>query len=83
MDTIIHIELGFKIDDIFFGWHDGKLYQLPYINNGRYYPLRLMKVKTTKVGWNYYRVRRKKMGVERLRAILQSVSWDVKQPAQI
>ncbi len=62
MDTKIHIELGFKIDGIYFGWHDQVLYQLPHINNGRYFGLRAIKPKTTKGGWVYYRIRRKKVG---------------------
>lgn len=80
MDTKIHFEYGFKLDGVFFGWHGGSLYQLPYTQNGAYYGLRLIKPKATKGGWIYYRVRRKKMGLQKIRAMLQSVSWDVNKP---
>ena len=83
MDTILLIELGFKQEGVFFGWHEGKLYQLPYMQGGRYYGLRIMKPKSGKDGWVYYRVRRKKMGIEKLRALLQKVSWQVNLPADI
>jgi hypothetical protein len=80
MDTKIHIKLGFKIEDTFFGWHDGKLYQLPYNRQGRYFGLRTLKEKSTKGGWKYYRVRRKKLGIEKLRAMLQQVTWEINRP---
>jgi hypothetical protein len=80
MDTILHITLGFKTEDVFFGWHDGVLYQLPYMKNGRYIGLRILKEKKAKNGWVYYRIRRKKVGIEKLRAMLQSVTWDVEKP---
>jgi hypothetical protein len=82
MDTI-QIKLGFKIDEVFFGWHDGKLYQLPYNISGRYYGLRIMKPKLTKAGWLYYRLRRKKVGIEKIRAMLEPVTWEVKIPMSI
>jgi hypothetical protein len=83
MDTKIHIELGFKIDGIYFGWHDQVLYQLPHINNGRYFGLRAIKPKTTKGGWVYYRIRRKKVGLSKLGALMQNVSWDLDKPIKL
>lgn len=83
MDTKLHIDLGFKIDGIFFGWNDGILYQLPYMQDGRYYGLRRLRKKKIKSGWEYYHVRRKKIGIEKLRAMLQSVSWDITKPVEI
>jgi hypothetical protein len=83
MDTKLHIKLGFKIDGIFFGWHEGKLYQLPYNQGGRYYGLRELKTKKTKNGWVYYHVRRVKFGIEKIRAILQDVDWQVNQPKNL
>lgn len=84
MDTTIHITLGFKIDDVFFGWHNGTLYQLPYKNGYRYFGLRVMKQKTMKEnGWVYYHLRRKKVGMEKLKAMLQKVDWEVPLPAPL
>ena len=83
MDTTIHITMGFKIDNVFFGWHNGVLYQLPYEFDGRYFSLRKLRKKVSKSGWEYYHVRRKKVGIEKLRAMLQSVEWDVKSPFEL
>ena len=83
MDTRIHIKLGFKQDGVFFGWHEGKLYQLPYMKEGRYYPLREIKAKKVKTGWKYWHIRRKKVGVEKLRAMLQNVIWEVPIPEKL
>ena len=83
MDTKIHITLGFKLDDIFFGWHEGVLYQLPYMKDGRYFGLRKLRQKKIKNGWVYYHVRRKKVGLEKLRAMLQSVTWEVTKPTEL
>ena len=60
MNTKLHISLGFKIDDVYFGFHEGVLYQLPYINSGKYFGLRkLRKKKLKKNGWEYYVTDRK------------------------
>jgi hypothetical protein len=83
MDTKLHIKLGFKIDGIFFGWHNTDLYQLPYNQNGRYYGLRILKAKKTKNGWVYYHVRRVKFGLEKIRAMLQDVDWQVTLPKNL
>ena len=83
MDTQIHFKLGFKLDEIFFGWHEGQLYQLPYTANGRFYALRLLRSKKTKQGWVYYHVRRKKVGLEKLKAMLKTVEWKINKPANI
>jgi hypothetical protein len=83
MDTKLHITLGFKLDGIFYGWHEGKLYQLPYMKDGRYYGLRTLREKKTQNGWVYYHVRRKKVGIEKLRAMLQSVSWEATKPTSL
>ena len=85
MDTKLHIILGFKLDDVFFGWHDGVLYQLPYYSkDGKYFGLRVLREKRLKKnGWVYYHIRRKKVGIEKLRAILQSVEWEVSKPMQL
>lgn len=83
MDTKLHFQLGFKYEGVFFAWHEGKLYQLPYNNNGRYYPLREMKPKAQKNGWVYYRVRRIKFGLEKIRAMLQNVDWQVNKPKNL
>jgi hypothetical protein len=83
MDTKIHFELGFKMDGIFFGWHDRKLYQLPYVKDGRYYGLRVLREKKLKNGWVYFHVRRKKVGMEKLRAMLQTVTWETTKPQSI
>jgi hypothetical protein len=80
---IISIKFGFKIGDTFFGWCDGKLYQLPYTYNGRYYGLREIKRKALKNGWVYYRIKRVKVGVEKLRAMLEAVEWDVTKPQEL
>ena len=84
MNTTIHITLGFKINDVFFGWHNGTLYQLPYTKGYRYFGLRVMKQKTMKDnGWVYYHLRRKKVGLEKLKAMLQEVNWEVPLPATL
>jgi len=84
MNTKLHISLGFKIDDVYFGFHEGVLYQLPYINSGKYFGLRkLRKKKLKKNGWEYYHVRRKKIGIEKLRAMLQPVKWDISKPVEL
>jgi hypothetical protein len=83
MDTIIHITLGFKIDGVFFGYHNGELYQLPYMNNGRYFGLRIIKKKIGKDGWDYYRIRRKKFGMNKIGALLENVDWQVKKPTKL
>ena len=84
MDTKIHITLGFKVDDTFFGWYEGELYQLPYMANGRYYGLRKVRKKTLKKsGWVYYHIRRKKFGLERIKAMLQKVDWEVNKPVEL
>jgi hypothetical protein len=81
MDTTIHIKLGFKIDDVFFGWHNGVLYQLPYTKSNKYFGLRVMKQKQLKNnGWVYYHIRRNKVGMEKLKAMLQEVDWQVPVP---
>ena len=82
MDTI-KVIAGFKIDEVYFAWHEGNLIQLPYNSSGRYYGLRYIKPKVTKNGWVYYRIRRKKVGVEKIRAMLQPVTWDVPLPMSI
>lgn len=83
MDTIIHFDYGFKIDGIYFGWSQGFLYQLPYTIENKYYPLRRLRKKTAKNGWEYYHVRRKKYGVEKIKAMLEAVDWQVKKPIEI
>ena len=83
MDTKIHFQLGFKIDEIYFGWFEGDLYQLPYNQQDRYYGLRKLRAKESKNGWTYYHVRRKKFGMEKIKAMLQSVSWEINKPAEI
>ena len=84
MDTKLHITLGFKIDNNYFGWHEGVLYQLPYMYQGRYYGLRVMKQKKLKAsGWIYYHLRRKKYGMERIKAMLQQVDWEINKPTQL
>jgi hypothetical protein len=80
MFTILHIKYGFKVDNVFFGWHEGDLYQLPYEHIGRYFALRKIAKKYSKDGWAYYRVRRKKYGAEKVLAMLQEVDWEVKKP---
>jgi len=82
MSTTLHIKLGFKIDQVYFGYADGNLYQLPYNNyDGRYFGLRKLRKKTMKkTGWEYYHVRRKKVGIEKLRAMLQDVDWEISLP---
>jgi len=84
MDTILNFKLGFKLEGVYFGWLDGNLYQLPYNETNRYFPLRKLRLKKlTKNGWQYYHVRRKKVGIEKLRAMLQEVDWEVKKPMQL
>ena len=84
MDTNIKVNLGFVIDGVYFGYINGKLYQLPYNKSGRYYGLRETKLKDTKGGiWKYYRIRRKKVGVAKLAAMLKSVNWDVAMPVEL
>lgn len=75
---------GFVIGDVHFGYSDGKIYQLPYINQyGRYYGLRVINSKKTKNGWVYYRIRRQKIGIVKLTALLKSVNWSVEMPANV
>ena len=84
MDNKINIKLGFKVNGIFFGFHDGELYQLPYMLNGRYYGLRKLKKKVLKKSnWEYYHVRRIKFGMERIKAMLQNVDWEVNKPVDL
>jgi hypothetical protein len=84
METILEIRLGFVLDGIYFGWHDGKLYQLPYTKNGKYFGLRTLRQKSLKKnGWVYYHIRRNKVGIEKLRAMLQQVNWDVNKPSDL
>ena len=84
MDTNIHIKLGLKLDNVFFGWHNGVLYQLPYENGGRYIGLRkLRKKKLKESGWEYYHIRRRKYGIAKLRAMLQEVDWEVRNPSEL
>ena len=83
METNINIKFGFIVDGIYFGWNEGILYQLPYNNNGRYYPLRVLKRRDNVKGWTYYTIRRKKVGIEKIRAMLQSVNWNVTMPINI
>lgn len=33
-------KFGFKLDDVYFGWKNKKLYKLPYIKNNRSYQLK-------------------------------------------
>jgi hypothetical protein len=75
--------MGFKIDNVFFGWKDGVLYQLPYEYGGRYFALRKLRKKVSKSGWEYYHLRRKKVGIEKLRAMLQGVEWEVRNPYEL
>jgi hypothetical protein len=56
---------------------------LPYTYNGRYYGLREIKRKALKNGWVYYRIKRNKVGVEKLRAMLEAVEWDVTKPQEL
>lgn len=83
MSTYLHIKHGFKIDNVFFGWHEGDLYQLPYEYNNRYFALRKIKLKTLKNGWQFYRIRRKAYGMPKVRAMLQDVDWQVPKPIEI
>jgi hypothetical protein len=83
MNTNLHITLGFKIDNNYFGWHEGILYQLPYMNGGRYYGLRVMKQKKLKSGWIYYHLKRRKYGMEKIKAMLQVVDWNINKPIEI
>ena len=83
MDTMLHIKLGFKIDNVYFGWLNNELYQLPYEYNGRYFGLRKMPKKASKNGWEYYRVRRKKVGLAKLRAMFQEVDWEIRKPTEL
>ena len=84
METMLHIKYGFKMNDIYFGWHEGTLYQLPYQHkDGRYFGLRKVKLKVNDNGWDYYHIRRKKVGIAKLRAMLQKVDWDVEVPLEI
>ena len=85
MDTNkIVFKLGFKLDGIFFAYHEGLVYQLPYMHKGRYFGLRSTKPKTFKNNtWVYYRIRRKKFGLSKLKAMLQEVNWEVNLPANI
>jgi hypothetical protein len=71
------------MDGIFFGFNDGVLYQLPYMKDGRYFGLRTIKQKFTKEGWAYYRIRRKKVGLSKLGAIMENVSWEVNKPMKL
>lgn len=82
MDTIT-FELGFKLEGVYFGYHEGNVYQLPYSQSGRYYALRLMVKKRLKNGWEYYHLRRKKYGIRKIQSMLQSVEWVVNKPAQV
>lgn len=83
MDTQLHIERGFVANEVYFGWHNGILYQLPYTRKGRYYGLRIIKKKTLKSGWEYYRVCREKVGIQKLRAMLKTVDWKTDNPAAL
>lgn len=83
MDTMV-IKLGFKINNVFFGWYRGDLYQLPYTLDGRYYGLRKLRLKKLKNSdWEYYHVCRKKFGISKIRAILQEVNWEVNKPVEL
>lgn len=82
MDTIL-IQYGFKLDGIFFGYHEGVLYQLPYNVSGRYYPLRTMVKKKLKNGWEYYHLRRKKYGTDKVKSMLQAVEWEIAIPPKV
>jgi hypothetical protein len=83
MDTKLHIKYGFRMDNAFFGWHEGVLYQLPYQNDARYFGLRKVRLKVNDNGWEYYHIRRKKVGIPKLRAMLQKVDWEVEVPIEI
>jgi hypothetical protein len=84
MNTKLHIKYGFKLDGVYFGYHEGILYQLPYNHEGRYYGLRLIRRKTLKTsGWAYYRIRRLKYGIHKLSAMLEPVNWEVSVPVKI
>jgi hypothetical protein len=83
MSTILHIKHGFKLENVFFGWLDGELYQLPYEYNNRYFGLRKIKLKRLKNGWEFYRIRRKAYGIAKVRAMLQEVHWEVSKPLDI
>jgi len=83
METNLHITLGFKIDENYYGWLDGILYQLPYMNNGRYFGLRKLRQKKLKGGWIYYHIKRRKVGMERIKAMLQVVDWNINKPIEI
>jgi hypothetical protein len=82
MDTL-KIVLGFKMDGVFFGYLDGVIYQLPYEYNGRFFGLREVRKKQTKKGWTYYRLRRKKVGLEKIKALVQKVDWEVVKPMDL
>jgi hypothetical protein len=84
MNTKIHIQYGFKLDGVFFGYNEGILYQLPYNQDGRYYGLRIIRRKKMKSnGWEYYRIRRKKYGLHKLSAMLEPVTWQVNVPIKL
>lgn len=82
MHTLLHIKYGFKVDNVFFGYHNGEIYQLPYTFSGRYFGLRKLRQKYMKDGWSYYHIRRKKYGKEKIMAMLQEVDWEVKKPLE-
>ena len=55
-----------------------------YLLNGRYYGLRKVRKKTLKKNnWEYYHVRRIKYGMERIKAMLQNVDWEVNKPVEL
>jgi len=83
MSTILHIKHGFKIENVFFGWINGELYQLPYEFNNRYFGLRKIREKKLKNGWEYFHIRRIKYGKQKVSAMLQEVDWEVQKPLEI
>jgi len=74
---MINFKLGFVIEGIYYGWDNGILYQLPYTLRGRYIAIRKIDLKETKGGWSFYRIRRKKVGTPKIKAMLKKVNWDV------
>ena len=80
----LKFNLGFKLNDIYFGMSNGELYQLPYTFGGKYYALRKIRRKKLKNNfWEFYHIRRKKVGVEKLRSMLQYVEWEIEVPPKI
>ena len=73
MSTILNFKYGFEINGISYGWHDKKLYRLPFKSGLRWYGLK----EITRKEWGYT-VGRKKIGINRLKQMTHEIDITIK-----